>query len=67
MYYVIISRSCVGMQQELPNALQGRENIRVVLDRRYGERRVDDLSRSPDRRRKKRRHHRDLPVVDPKA
>ena len=41
MYYVIISRHCANMQQELATAMQGRKDIQVILDRRYGERRAD--------------------------
>ena len=63
MFYVIINRSCAAMQQELPSAVQGREDVRVILDRRYGERRVDTQARSPERRRQKRRRTRDLPTV----
>lgn len=55
MYYVIISRHCGTMQQELATALQDRRDIRVILDRRYGERRGDGQPVSPDRRRGERR------------
>jgi len=55
MYYVIISRHCANMQQELATATQGRKDIQVILDRRYGERRADLDPTSPDRRRKDRR------------
>ena len=63
MFYVIINRSCAAMQQELPSALQGRADVRVILDRRYGERRVDAQARSPERRRQKRRRSRFLLTV----
>jgi hypothetical protein len=43
------------MQQELATALQGRKDIRVILDRRYGERRADHQPTSAERRRKDRR------------
>ncbi len=64
MYYVIISRHCANMQQELPTGVQGRKNIRVILDRRYGERRVDRQPVSQDRRRRERRRPPGLPLVD---
>jgi len=64
MYYVIISRECANMQQELANALQGRKDLMVILDRRYGERRVDSEPTSPDRRRKERRRTPSLPSLD---
>ncbi|OGB92765.1 MAG: hypothetical protein A3H39_13215 [candidate division NC10 bacterium RIFCSPLOWO2_02_FULL_66_22] len=53
MYYLIISRHCAKMQQELAPALQGRKDIRVILDRRHGEqiateRRRKDRRRPPD-------------------
>jgi len=55
MYYVIISRQCANMQRELATALQGQKNITVILDRRYGERRIDQQPTSRNRRRKERR------------
>ena len=55
MFYVIISRHCANMQQELATPLQGRKDIRVILDRRYGERRVERRPASPERRRTVRR------------
>ena len=64
MYYVIISRYCVNMQQELATAMQGRKDIQVILDRRYGERRADLHRTSPDRRRKQRRRTPVLPLAD---
>jgi hypothetical protein len=63
MYYVIISRYCANMQQELATALQGRKDIQVILDRRYGERRADGEPISLDRRRKKRRRAPGLALV----
>ncbi len=65
MFYVIISRHCATMQQELATALQGRRDIRVILDRRYGERRADDQPTSPNRRRTERRRSPNLPLGDP--
>ena len=50
MYYLIISRHCAKMQQELAPALQGRKDIRVILDRRHGEQ-IDTERRRKDRRR----------------
>jgi hypothetical protein len=64
MYYVIISRYCANMQQELATAMEGRKGIQVILDRRYGERRADLHRTSPDRRRKQRRRTLVLPLVD---
>ena len=64
MYYVIMGRYCANMQQELATALQGRKDIQVILDRRYGERRADGQPISPDRRRKERRRTPGLPLVD---
>jgi hypothetical protein len=55
MFYLILSRHCATMQQELATALQGRKDIRVVLDRRYGQRRVERTKASPERRRTDRR------------
>ncbi len=65
MYYLIISRQCPSMQQELATALRGRKDIRVILDRRYGQRRVDSQQTpAQPRRRKNRRRTPKLPVVD---
>jgi len=64
MYYVIISRYCANMQQELATAGQGRKGIRVILDRRYGERRADLNPTSRERRRKDRRRTSKLSVAD---
>ena len=64
MYYVIISRYCANMQQELATAVQGRKGIRVILDRRYGERRADLNPTSHERRRKDRRRTSRLSVAD---
>jgi hypothetical protein len=55
MYYVVISRQCAHMQQELATALEGRKDFQVILDRRYGERRVDSQPTSPERRQTDRR------------
>jgi hypothetical protein len=55
MFYVILSRHCATMQQELATALQGRKDVRVVLDRRYGQRRVEQTKVSAERRRTDRR------------
>jgi hypothetical protein len=53
MYYLIISRQCPSMQQELATALHGRRDIRVILDRRYGQRRVDAEPTSAEHRRRR--------------
>lgn len=53
MYYLIISRQCPSMQQELATPLQGRRDVRVILDRRYGQRRVDSEPTSAERRRRR--------------
>ncbi len=63
MFYVIINRACPAMQQELPSAVQGRDDVRVILDRRYGDRRVESQSRKPERRRQSRRHSKSLSSV----
>lgn len=64
MYYLVIGRQCAHMQQELATALQGRKDIQVVLDRRYGQRRADKQPISPDRRRTDRRRSADALLVD---
>lgn len=67
MYYLIISRHCAKMQQELATALQGRKDIRVILDRRYGERRAGREPVETDRRRKDRRHAANILLTDTSA
>jgi hypothetical protein len=64
MYYVIISRHCARMQEELAGAVRGRKDIQLILDRRYGERRTDPHPTSPERRRKDRRCNPKMPLAD---
>lgn len=64
MYYFIVSRHCPKMQQELGTALQGRKDIQVILDRRYGERRAGREPIATERRRKDRRHAADMLASD---
>ena len=64
MLYVIISRFCANMQQELATAVKGRRDLQVILDRRYGERRADQHPTRPERRRKDRRRTPNLPPGD---
>lgn len=64
MYYVVISRQCANMQQELAAALHGRKDIRVILDRRYGERRVENKPTPLERRRRDRRKSNSGPLTD---
>ncbi|MBI4735508.1 MAG: hypothetical protein HY766_05520 [candidate division NC10 bacterium] len=55
MYTLIISRHCAQMQRELAPPLRGRKDIRVILDRRHGERRTGCEPVETERRRKDRR------------
>lgn len=55
MYYLIISRRCPDMQQELATTLWGRKDVQVILDRRYGQRRAGRQSTATNRRRIDRR------------
>ena len=64
MYYVIISRHCARMQEELVGALRGRKDIQLILDRRYGERRTDPHLTSPERRLRDRRRNPKMPLAD---
>lgn len=64
MYYLIISRHCAKMQQELAPALQGRKDIRVILDRRHGEQRAGGEQIATERRRKDRRRPPDMLLDD---
>ena len=56
MYYLIISRRCPDMQQELATALRGRKDIQVILDRRYVQRRAESQPTRKNRRQTNRRH-----------
>ena len=64
VYYLIISRQCQGMQQELATALQGHKDIQVILDRRYGNRRSGSEATSADRRRRKDRRKARIQLPD---
>ncbi len=64
MYYVIISRHCARMQEELVGAVRGRKDIQLILDRRYGERRTDPHLTSPERRLRGRRRNPKMPLAD---
>lgn len=63
MYYVIISRHCASMQQELATTLHGRRDLRVIPDRRYGERRAGLQQIASDRRRTERRRNPGSPLM----
>ena len=55
---IVVRRLYAYLQQELNRAFEGQENVRIVLDRRYDERRslrepVTQERRQADRRRAK--------------
>ena len=64
MYTLIISRHCAQMQRELAPPLRGRKDIRVILDRRHGERRAGREQFATERRRKDRRRPPDMLLGD---
>ena len=67
MYTLIISRNCAQMQWELAPPLGGRKDIRVILDRRHGERRAGSEQIATERRRKDRRRVPDVLLGEPAA
>ena len=53
--YVIVRRPYAYLAEELRLALQGREDVKVLVDRRQGERRARNRRFAVDRRRSDRR------------
>ncbi len=55
MYWVILRRGASQMQRELATAFQDRTDIRVIQERRYGDRRSQPKEVPVNRRRTDRR------------
>lgn len=55
VYYLVVSRSCLHLYQDIVQLLRGREDIRIIIDRRQGERRKVNLPIREERRREERR------------
>jgi hypothetical protein len=47
---VVIMRPYTHLEKELNNAFKGQENVKVILDRRYGERRKRSQAVAKERR-----------------
>ena len=52
---IIIKRPYTHLEDELRRTFEGQEDVKIVVDRRYGERRVSQQPVSEDRRRADRR------------
>jgi hypothetical protein len=52
---IVIQRPHTHLENELRKAFEGQEEINIIVDRRYGERRVSQQPVSKDRRRADRR------------
>jgi len=65
VHYLVIGRACAYLFEELAQIFSGRPDIKVVIDRRYGERRKAHIPVSKERRKAKgeRRRGVDLALV----
>jgi len=52
---LVVSRDQMSLYNQLVREFSDKENIRVIMDRRVGERRTGDLTPRPDRRGQERR------------
>jgi hypothetical protein len=52
---IIIGRSYPHLEKELHSAFKGQEDVKIILDRRYGERRKRSQAVAKDRRKAARR------------
>jgi hypothetical protein len=52
---VVIRRPFAHLEKELSSAFKGQEDVKVILDRRYGERRKRSLAVAEERRKAGRR------------
>ncbi len=52
---VVIKRPYAHLEKELSRAFRGQEDVKVILDRRYGERRKRSLAVAKERRKAGRR------------
>lgn len=55
VHYLVVSRHCLHLYQDLVHLLRGREDIRIIIDRRRGERRKVNLPVREEKRREERR------------
>ena len=60
---IIIKRSYSHLENELQKTFEGQEDVKIIVDRRYGERRVSVHPVSEDRRRADRRKKKE-PLVE---
>ena len=60
---IIIKRPYTHLEDELRRTFEGQEDVKISVDRRYGERRVSEQPVSEDRRRADRRK-RNEPLVE---
>ncbi|HUT71075.1 MAG TPA: hypothetical protein VMW89_10395 [Desulfatiglandales bacterium] len=56
---IIVQRPYFHLEKELRSAFAGQEGVKVIVDRRYGERRLTEQPVSVERRRADRRTQKD--------
>ena len=49
--FIIVLRPCTNLEDELRQTFAGQEDVQVILDRRYGERRTSQQAVEVERRR----------------
>ena len=49
--FIIVLRSCTNIEDELRQTFEGQEDVQVIVDRRYGERRTSRQAVEVERRR----------------
>lgn len=57
---IVIKRPYTHLENELRKAFEGQEEVNIIVDRRYGERRVSQQQVSKNRRRADRRKTKEL-------
>lgn len=62
-HFLILSRGCLHLYEDLVALLRERPEIRVVTDRRYHQRRQRAAESDPERRRADRRRGSDMVLV----
>jgi hypothetical protein len=55
MMYIIIRQPYAYLEEVLRRAFEGRDDVKVIVDRRYGDRRMDQHPIATERRRAERR------------
>lgn len=56
---IVVHRAYAHLERELRRAFKGQEDVKVILDRRHGERRKSMKAIAADRRKADRRHRKE--------